>query len=175
MINISHYTSTSAIKPELLHVKVYREAGHLVTVATDSYRLARICYDLKENMLLDNIEDGYYLAHAFKTLCKELAKKKEYGKADSIKAFNDTGKSLLFYQYPDYMQLVKDIEKDQERAPGLCGEYRADYLADHVELCAELAAHKYNGINTSDMSSREKRPLVYQKEKSYILLMPLIK
>ena len=74
LINISHYCAKSEIKPEIAHVYITKKDNHLVTVATDSYRLAKIVYSLDTD-LYNLIEEGYYTPKYFTILCKEINKK----------------------------------------------------------------------------------------------------
>lgn len=175
IIDISHYTAQTSIKPELQLIKVYKENGNLITVATDSYRMAALQYNLSATPILNAIEPGYYTQKYFKQLCKDLAKSKTDHML-AIQAFNATRIPLEVCQYPQYTELIKRIESDEkEKRPGISSKYNTKQLIDHIKLCNDLQGDVY-GLDVSTMySTADNSPLVYKKENSYILLMPVLK
>jgi len=189
MIDISKFVDIKSIKQDITFIYIHRDDKNLYTVATDSYRIARIAYNLQDEPFYSRIEDGYYTPKYFSQLCKSLLAKKasEYDKQLSILAFNAT-KSTLELNYPEYQQLIKKYEEDKIKDKlqhGIIGKYNQKYLCEFLELVSKLKDFKQSRINyrtgeldtTEDITSRYlvvgSKPMVYQKNDSYILLMPL--
>lgn len=184
MINISKFVDVKSLKLDITFIYIHRDEKNLYTVATDSYRMARIAYPLDTD-LYTGIADGFYTPKYFTELCKSLLKKKATvtDKQMAINSFNAT-KSTGNYTYPDYTQLIKQYEEDKRTDKvmhGIIGKYNAKYLSEFIDLSSELKDFNSNGSKytlndidaTADFNSRERKPLIYQKDDSYILLMPL--
>lgn len=189
MIDISKFVDIKSIKQDITFIYIHRDDKNLYTVATDSYRIARIAYNLQDEPFYGRIEDGYYTPKYFSQLCKSLSLKKvsEYDKQLSILAFNAT-KSEEELNYPEYQQLIKQYEEDKRKDKvqhGIVGKYNQRYLCEFLELASKLKYFKQGIINyrigeldiTADITSRylaiSSKPMVYQKDDSYVLLMPL--
>lgn len=174
--NISHYCATTDIKPEIAHVYIAKKDNYLVTVATDSYRLAKLQYSLDLD-LYDQIEDGYYTPKYFTTLCKEINKKKQSidNQLLAIKSFNATKSQAEHYNYPDYMQLITPISTSTTRTKGLQDQYNALYLSDHILLANEITNSQYDKLDIYKMTEQHNKPLCYTINDNYLLLMPLNK
>lgn len=184
MINISNYIDTKSIKQDITFVYIHRDEKNLYTVATDSYRLACIAYPLDTD-LYNNINDGYYTVKYFTSLCKDLNAKKStiIDKQNAINSFNAT-KSTLDLKYPEYQQLIKKYQENKRTGKvqqGIIGKYNAKYLIDFIKLSSELKDFNIHNISYKigdidillDITSMDHLPAVYQKDDSYIMLMPL--
>jgi len=189
MIDISKFVDINSAKQDITFIYIHRDDKNLYTVATDSYRLACIAYNLQDEPFYGRIADGYYTPKYFSQLCKSLSVKKanEYDKQLSILAFNNTG-SKQDLNFPEYQQLIKQYEEDKiknETQNGIRGRYNQKYLCEFLELVSKLKDFKQSPINyrtceldTADINSRyfevgRSSPMVYKKNYSYIFLMPL--
>ena len=189
MINISNHVDVKSTKQDITYIYIHRDEKNLYTVATDSYRLACIAYPIND-ALYNMIQDGFYTPKYFSILCKELDSKKKNidNKIIAINAFNAT-KSTLELNYPEYQQLIKQYQEDKRLDKvqhGIIGKYKAKYLSEFLKLSSNLKdfnAKSYTNYRigeldiTADITSRyygkSNKSLMFQKEDSYILLMPL--
>lgn len=138
--DISHYCAKSDIKPEIACVLVSKNEGKLETVATDSYRLARVSYSTNNEAILETIQPGLYHSKAFNLLCKILNAKKSTVemKMYAVKAFIANKSSLDPKYYPDFNQLFTKVIKPEDITSGITKKYNISYLVDHLKLVAEL-------------------------------------
>lgn len=127
-IKVAKLASTDGARPMLTHVKVFRQDGKIVTVATDSYILGEIIED--ENIAIDeypllpggdkysNPEEVLVPATVLTELGKKLKAKNilpvlGYGVVEKGKVVTtdlDTATTLSFQEiegkYPDYRKLI---------------------------------------------------------------------
>lgn len=180
MIDISHYCAKSDIKPEIACVYIKNDGKCLETVATDSYRLARIVYPFstKEGAMLETIYTGLYDAKAFKVLCTTFNKKKSTvsEKMKAIQLLQVQQSPFNYKHYPDYNQLIPTSATLQANE-GILGKYNAKYLIDHIELLARLKQDGTGTISMGDIYDSSKRMNVYHDKETgnTLLLMQVIR
>lgn len=181
--DISHYCAKSDIKPEISCVLVSKSEGKLETIATDSYRLARVSYSTNNEAILENIQDGLYHSKAFNILCKVLNAKKSTieMKMYAVKAFTANKSNLDPKYYPDVKQLFDKVIKPEDVTKGITKKYNINFLVDHLELVAELE-EDITILDSVDVSKCEEKRLnssnvclTFHNTKADLLLMQINK
>jgi hypothetical protein len=160
MQDITPFTSRSNIRPELF--RVYVHDG--VAVATDSYRLAEIKFDV---FCKENIPAGYYEPKKWQAMSKAYNKKKRDITAfmHAIQENNLHAESREDYIYPDYKQI---IPQEKDLTPFIGGmQFTKQYFNDFMELMRHPLHVDFSLIKTNG------KMIVYQDDTITLLLMKL--
>jgi len=157
MKNISNFTATSQINPEIARVYVYDKGdGYRYAVATDSFKLA------EQNItdLSPQIPSGYYDPKIWKSIVGAFNKKKV--DIETIERLTKTVENPDRYTFPDYKQIMPQ-EKDIQPINLTETKLTLKHFQSFIELVV-ASSGKYQILDLSEIKENGKGMIFHENK-----------
>lgn len=106
---VSFCAATTEIKPEIASVYIYTQGKDIISVATDSYRLAEKTVTLNQNLSFSVLVPQKYISDIITILNEEQGTVSVFINEGILTCVSETGLTLCIHiitgQFPDYKQL----------------------------------------------------------------------